>query len=582
MRETGGTAAAVVAGHRLIPATVRRLGVVWVCVSLPFVTAAAAWADTPHAYLAVLVFLACGAYTLPGLVAGWYALRRADPRDRSCYGWLYAGLASAFAVGVAVLVGLATGWRWGNPLGVPAVVVAGLAHTIGLAMLVRSRSGHRALSIDVIEALASVVALTAPLVVLCGPALVGADASWFTVPCAAIVPFVISGTYWSTALFVRLGPGRGAFVGCAVALSLLGTANVGLQAAQALSGFTLPPPPLVAFNAVCMSMFLLVPLHVPLLMRPGLDRLPPQAQARTSSLATWVAAGGLAGLLVATAAVADDRPWAVPFALAATSVLFLLASLRQMAAVGETRRLYRQVSRASDERRRLLVQMLERTAHDRRRFAGQLHEQAAAAHASFVTLAHAGGGGALPPVAADASALVGEALARHARSLRELVLAIRPLERDRGEGVPAMHRLAAPIAAYLSTVYGDRPAPALTVEVGADPALDWVAETVLLQIVQEALHNVWRHSEATAVDVTVSSPGAAVVVRVADDGVGFDVTAMADGPGIAAMRASAAVLGGTCAIASRAGRGTTVVARLGPGDIELHDPAAPHALRLVH
>ena len=561
----------------LFPPAVRRLGVLWVALSLSFTTVVAAWADTPRAYVFVLIFFACGAYTLPALVAGWCVVRWVDVRDRCCYRWLYAGLTSAFALGVAMLVGLATGWRSGNALGVPAVVVSALSLTVGIAVLVRSRSGNRALSIDVIESVVSTVALTAPLVVLWWPAVVEAEAAWFTVPCAAIMPFVISGTYWTTVLFVRLGPGRRAFVGCALALSMLGVVNVGLQAAHGVSGFTLPAPPLIAVNAACMSMFLLVPLYAPQRLRPGLDRLPPQAQVRGGSLATWVALGGLIGLLGATASTADDRPWTVPFALVVTAVLFLLASLRQVAAVRETRLLYRVVEQVSDERRHLLAKLLDRAAHDRRRVAGHMHDQALAAHASFVTLAQ--GDAALGPVASDASALVGGALARQARSLRELVAAIRP------PGI-AGSRLAVPIEAYLSTVYGDRTAPALTVDVADDLAIDWVAETVLLQIVQEALHNVWRHSRATRVDVSIGLADAGgVVLSIRDDGAGFEVAGAGgrapEGPGLAAMRASAAVLDGRVEVTSRPGRGTTVDAWLAPRTQDPEVVPARPELRLV-
>ena len=176
-------------------------------------------------------------------------------------------------------------------------------------------------------------------------------------------------------------------------------------------------------------------------------------------------------------------------------------------------------------------------------------------------------------------------MARHARSLRELVAAIRPLDgdRDRAAGrAPAGDRLAVPIAAYLSALYGDGTAPVLTVEVADDSGIDWVAETVLLQIVQEALHNVWRHSRATTVAVRVGLPDAGgVVVAVCDDGVGFDATPP-EGTGIAAMRSSAGVVGGSIIVMSRPGRGTSVVAWLGPApaDGPPGDPAPPGRPRL--
>jgi heterodisulfide reductase subunit C len=73
-----------------------------------------------------------------------------------------AGLATAYSIGVATLIGLGTGWRWGNPAGVPAVALAGLLHVAGLIAWTRPRSGARALSVDVIEAATSVLAVTAP------------------------------------------------------------------------------------------------------------------------------------------------------------------------------------------------------------------------------------------------------------------------------------------------------------------------------------------------------------------------------------------------------------------------------------
>jgi signal transduction histidine kinase len=252
----------------------------------------------------------------------------------------------------------------------------------------------------------------------------------------------------------------------------------------------------------------------------------------------------------------------VPFVLGVVTVLLVLACVRQAAGVAETKRLYRQVEEASDERRHLLTQMLERSLHDRRRFAGQLHEQAVSAYASFAALAGTGRPQpGLAGVVAEASAVVRGDLARHADSLQELLLAISPLEGGRGRPGEG---LRTPIAAYLAGAYGDGRPPRLTVDVAQPLELDWVTETVLLQVVQDALHNVWRHSGATAVAVRVAREGEAVVAHVVDDGVGFDPAAVGHESGLAAMRASAQVLGGTLAVSSQPGRGMAVTAWLGP------------------
>ena len=150
VRATGWLRSGTV-GDGLVPPVVRRLGVVWVAVSLPVITAAGFLVHSPGAYVFVLVFMACGAFTTPALAAGWYAVRHVSGRDRPSYALLFAGLVLVYVIGVAMLVGLVTGWRWANPLGVPAAVVAGLAHMVGLTRLARSRSGRRALVVDVLE-----------------------------------------------------------------------------------------------------------------------------------------------------------------------------------------------------------------------------------------------------------------------------------------------------------------------------------------------------------------------------------------------------------------------------------------------
>jgi signal transduction histidine kinase len=547
---------------------VRHLGVAWVCLTVPLVTWAATTVDSPSDYIFVLIYLACGTYTSPALVVGFYTARRAR-ECRAGFRLLYAGLVVMWIIGVGMLVGVRTGWHWANVLGLPLVALSGGLKITGLAMLVRSRSGRRALTVDVVEALAAVVALTAPLAVLWGPAVVGAEAAWFTVPAALTLVFTVAGIYWTAVLCVRMGPGPRMFGICSLALSIAGTVNVALQTAQGVSDFTLPAPPLIFVNALTVSMYFLVPLYAPRLMGPGLGRLPLQAQVRGARLATALPLAGLAALLGATALVADERPWTVAFALGVVALLFVLAALRQLAAIGETRRLYRQVEVASEERGRLLSQMLERSVHDRRHFARQLHEQAVSAAVSFATLAGAGyeptGGSGM---VTEASVLVRGELGRHADSLRDLMMAIRPPDGDRQTD----ERLRTPIAAHFASVYGDGLSPRLRVEVTGDLVLDWVTETVVLQIVHEALHNVWRHSDACEVQVTIEPDGGAVRLRIRDDGEGFDPEAVPESPGIVSMRASAAVVGGTLTVSSHPGEGTTIDARLGG----LWPEPAPH------
>jgi len=90
----------------------------------------------------------------------------------------------------------------------------------------------------------------------------------------------------------------------------------------------------------------------------------------------------------------------------------------------------------------------------------------------------------------------------------------------------------------------------------------------LLLAVKEALHNIIKHAGATRVEVQCSMDSGAFVVRVADDGCGFDPQASRtaarrrQGSGLENMRRRLAELGGEWCLESRVGGGTQVVFRM--------------------
>jgi signal transduction histidine kinase len=103
-------------------------------------------------------------------------------------------------------------------------------------------------------------------------------------------------------------------------------------------------------------------------------------------------------------------------------------------------------------------------------------------------------------------------------------------------------------------------------ESGIDPnRVTGEIQTALYRILQEALNNVVKHSEATHVQVILHGHTDSVSLIVEDDGRGFDTAeAFAYGAkqlGLIGMRERAALLGGTLDVESP-GRGTTVVARI--------------------
>ncbi|HEY8437539.1 MAG TPA: GAF domain-containing protein, partial [Candidatus Limnocylindrales bacterium] len=93
-------------------------------------------------------------------------------------------------------------------------------------------------------------------------------------------------------------------------------------------------------------------------------------------------------------------------------------------------------------------------------------------------------------------------------------------------------------------------------------------EEVLYRIAQEGLHNVVKHAAARQVELWVGRRGPAVVLRIRDDGKGFDAAAVPDGHlGLAGMRARADKVGATFTVVSRAGEGTTVEVTVPPDAI---------------
>lgn len=94
----------------------------------------------------------------------------------------------------------------------------------------------------------------------------------------------------------------------------------------------------------------------------------------------------------------------------------------------------------------------------------------------------------------------------------------------------------------------------------------------LMLVVKESLHNVLKHSEATAAELRIRLDAEELTVEVIDDGRGFDpihAATEASGDGLANMRHRIQETGGSLRIESQPGQGTQV-------SIRLHLPASIH------
>ncbi|MGH3315855.1 MAG: GAF domain-containing sensor histidine kinase [Nocardioidaceae bacterium] len=148
------------------------------------------------------------------------------------------------------------------------------------------------------------------------------------------------------------------------------------------------------------------------------------------------------------------------------------------------------------------------------------------------------------------------ALSQHALAdLRDLIFELRP------EDITE-HGLAEAIELHADAI---RSRSGILVEVDSPPTpleLESEAQEDLYRIVQEALHNVVKHAEATTATVKIATErpeSSHVVVEVRDDGRGMQHTASSRGRiGLSSMRERAAKWGGDLQIDSARGRGVCV------------------------
>jgi signal transduction histidine kinase len=92
--------------------------------------------------------------------------------------------------------------------------------------------------------------------------------------------------------------------------------------------------------------------------------------------------------------------------------------------------------------------------------------------------------------------------------------------------------------------------------------LDLVIEQTLYRIIQEALSNVARHSQAKRVQISLHSSANKIEACIEDDGRGFKTNEVSKGLGLHSMDERAASQGGEVEITSQPGKGTKVCVRL--------------------
>jgi signal transduction histidine kinase len=88
------------------------------------------------------------------------------------------------------------------------------------------------------------------------------------------------------------------------------------------------------------------------------------------------------------------------------------------------------------------------------------------------------------------------------------------------------------------------------------------AESTVYFCTLEALQNVAKHARASQATIRLSGSGDTLEFSVSDDGAGFAAAATGHGSGLQGMSDRLAALGGTLAVRSWPGQGTTITGRL--------------------
>lgn len=193
---------------------------------------------------------------------------------------------------------------------------------------------------------------------------------------------------------------------------------------------------------------------------------------------------------------------------------------------------------------------------ERERLSRDIHDTVAQGFTSIVMLLEA----AEPKIGQDDAAvrrhvdLARRTARENLAEARSLVSALTPAGLASSTLVDAVRRIADRCAEEASL------SASVTVS-GPPRQLPSAAEVVLLRAAQESLANVRKHAGARRVELSLDYGGEQTVLRVQDDGRGFD-PALAAGFGLNGMRARVEEAGGSLCVDSHPSGGTTVEVRV--------------------
>jgi hypothetical protein len=586
-------------GRFVFPRPVRWLLAVYVGVAAVVCAAFAPATLSDRAYMEAMVLVSAVCWG-PGILVAWRAARQVPRRDRTVWRLWIAGFAFGWLTMVRVLRLDDAAWDSIQRHAVGAAVVGVAILVIANTLILRSRSGQRAVLIDVADIVMATATIVAPLVLLVGEPIASADAQWFTLGSAIWFLGALYGTAVAIVLYLRVRPEDRSVARYGVAFGSVVLVATSAQAYLGVRDFDVRPGPFLAAHALCTGFTIIFLAHTTRRASSGLERFPARAQVRRRPAVTLLVLVSIpiTGILVW---FRREDEWAVLVALGAAGLLVSLFCLRSLLAARETRLLYREVERSADERAELLTDVLAHAEADRHRVATHLHRQSVQLYTALSTV--------VEPLGSDdgrrtAAARVAEHLradlGRQSDDLRRFALAVQPPCDEPGSGSLApMASFTTLLRVQLDGLYPEGRRPRLEAEVDPDLVLDWTDEAVLVRIAEQGFAVLsTRAPDATAARVRLGVDERDLVLDLALDG-----RSPADGDGrtsdgvepadpsdpldaarpeLAPIRAGAELLGGTLEVtAGPSTVGIRIRTPLG-GPARPGVPSAPRpTLRLV-
>jgi len=218
---------------------------------------------------------------------------------------------------------------------------------------------------------------------------------------------------------------------------------------------------------------------------------------------------------------------------------------------------YLEVAEAREQLTHLSARLVEAQETERRSLSRELHDEVGQSlSAVLVELRNLLAGlGVRPDEQLRSQAEVIKGLVEGSvRSVRNMALLLRPSMLDDLGLIPALKWQARELSKRTS----------MEVSVATELASEDLPDeykTCIYRVVQEALHNCSRHSNATTVRVRVQQKAGALLLSIQDDGRGFDVK-QSKGLGLLGIEERVAQLGGTCHVHSGPGIGTILTVEL--------------------